>query len=37
MKNCNDLNLGEVLRKFTSSYSPDSELYLLNGFDLELF
>ena len=33
MKNCNDPNLGDVLCKFTSFYSPNSELYLLNGFE----
>ena len=37
MKNCNDPNLGDVLCKLTFFYSPDSELYLLNGFVFAFF
>ena len=34
MKNCTGLNLGEGL---CISHFPDSRLYLLNGFDFDLF
>ena len=33
MKYSSDLNLGEGLCICTSFHFPDSELYLLNGFD----
>ena len=35
MKYYSDLNLGEGLCIFTFFHFPDSELYLLNGFDFD--